>query len=235
MSRLYKGGIPLDQFGNTRFLNLFPLALREYLTRSAANDKFNHIDYGLQPNHSVFGQHPMINDDLPQRILAGTLIIKPNVLHFTKSGVVFEDNTEENNLDAVIFCTGYEIGFECLDPSVVSVNKNNVLLYKYVFPPHLTKPTLAVLGCIQPLGAINPLAELQARWATRVFRGEAKLPTQNEMMNDIVAKKVEMRKRFYESQRNTIEVKHNFFCIIIVEDVYFCIGQTSLISCFTKI
>lgn len=206
MSRLYEGGIPLDQFGNTRFLKMFPLAIREFLAFRAANSKFNHTEYGLKPKHAIFGQHPMINDDLPHRIAAGSLIIKPNVLHFTKTGAVFEDHTREDNLDAVVFCTGYEIGFKFVDQSVISVDTNNVLLYKYVFPPQLTKPTLAVLGCIQPLGAVNPLAELQARWAIRVFKGETKLPAQSDMMKDIEAKKIEMSKRYYATPRHTIQV-----------------------------
>uniref|UniRef100_A0A3B4FIU2 Flavin-containing monooxygenase n=1 Tax=Pundamilia nyererei TaxID=303518 RepID=A0A3B4FIU2_9CICH len=42
-------------------------------------------------------------------------------------------------------------------------------LYKHVFPPALTSPTLAVVGFIHGFGAINPLAEMQACWATRVL------------------------------------------------------------------
>lgn len=44
-------------------------------------------------------------------------------------------------------------------------------LYKHVFPPDLEHPTLAVVGFIHALGAIMPQAEMQARWVTRVFKG----------------------------------------------------------------
>ena len=47
---------------------------------------------------------------------------------------------------------------------------NHVLLYKYMFQPDLQPPTLAVIGCIQPNGSIWPIAELQSRLATRVFK-----------------------------------------------------------------
>lgn len=40
-----------------------------------------------------------------------------------------------------------------------------------MFPPELERPTLAVIGLVQPLGAIMPISEMQARWATRVFKG----------------------------------------------------------------
>lgn len=46
-------------------------------------------------------------------------------------------------------------------------------LYKHIFPPNMEHPTLAVVGFIHALGAIMPQAEMQARWVTRVFKGEA--------------------------------------------------------------
>lgn len=54
----------------------------------------------------------------------------------------------------------------------MKVVENQISLYKFVFSPHLEKPTLAIIGLVQPLGAIMPIAELQARWATRVFKGK---------------------------------------------------------------
>jgi len=71
-----------------------------------------------------------------------------------------------------VFATGYSFSFPFLASHVVSVSENKASLYKYVFPPELDRPTLAVIGLVQPLGAIMPIAEMQARWATRVFKGE---------------------------------------------------------------
>lgn len=75
-------------------------------------------------------------------------------------------------VDVVVFATGYSYSFPFL-PSDLQVKCGYRLrLYKHVFPPALNKPTLAVVGFIHGLGAINPLAEMQARWATRVFTGK---------------------------------------------------------------
>ena len=52
------------------------------------------------------------------------------------------------------------------------MSENKASLYKYVFPPELDRPTLAIIGLVQPLGSIMPVSELQARWATRVFKGK---------------------------------------------------------------
>lgn len=90
---------------------------------------------------------------------------------FTETAAIFEDGSREDDIDAVIFATGYSFSFPFLEDSV-KVVKNKVSLYKKVFPPNLERPTLAMIGLIQPLGAIMPISELQARWATQVFKGK---------------------------------------------------------------
>ena len=96
--------------------------------------------------------------------------MKPNVKEFTGTDVHFDDGTVEENIDVVIFATGYSISFPFLG-DLIAVTDNEVSLYKLMFPPDLEKPTLAVIGLIQPLGIILPIAELQSRWAVRVFKG----------------------------------------------------------------
>ena len=96
--------------------------------------------------------------------------MKPNIKCFTENGIQFDDGTQEDNIDAVILSTGYIFGFPFLEKSVIDVKSNRVCLYKYVFPPQLEKQTLAVIGCIQPFGAVNPISEMQCRLATRVFK-----------------------------------------------------------------
>lgn len=119
----------------------------------------------------MFSQHPTINDDLPNRIISGKVLVKANVTEFTETAAIFEDGTKEENIDFVVFATGYTFAFPFLGNDIRSVN-NQIPLYKFVFPPHLEKPTLAIIGLVQPLGAIMPIAELQARWAVRVFKGK---------------------------------------------------------------
>ncbi|ELV11678.1 Dimethylaniline monooxygenase [N-oxide-forming] 5 [Tupaia chinensis] len=130
--------------------------------------------------------------------------VKGNVKEFTETAAIFEDGSREDNIDAVIFATGYSFDFPFLDDSV-KVVKNKISLYKKVFPPNLEKPTLAIIGLIQPLGAIMPIAELQGRWATQVFKGLKTLPSQSEMMSEISKAQEEMKKRYVESQRHTIQ------------------------------
>nr|UZZ64696.1 tAncFMO1-5 [synthetic construct] len=212
LNRVSDNGYPLDMVHSTRFKNLLkhilPSSLVNWMAEKKMNQRFNHENYGLKPQHRIFSQHPMVNDDLPNRIISGTVLVKPNVKEFTETSAIFEDGTVEENIDVVIFATGYSFSFPFLEESVLKVQNNKVSLYKYVFPPHLEKPTLAVIGLIQPLGAIMPISELQARWATRVFKGLNKLPSANTMMADIAKKKEEMEKRYVTSQRHTIQVDY---------------------------
>lgn len=122
--------------------------------------------------YRFFSQQPTISDDLPNRIISGKVLMKTNVAHFTETDAFFEDGTIEKDIDVVIFATGYNFSFPFIDESVIKVEHNEVPLYKMVFPANLEKPTMAFIGYIQPIGAIMPVSEIQARWATRVFQGK---------------------------------------------------------------
>uniref|UniRef100_A0A8C1BZQ9 Flavin-containing monooxygenase n=1 Tax=Cyprinus carpio carpio TaxID=630221 RepID=A0A8C1BZQ9_CYPCA len=211
LNRVGNKGFPADMMFNTRgllFLRLLSVGFLNKWREEQINKRFNHKLYGLQPAHRVFSQHPTINDDLPNRILSGTVSVKPNVKEFRGSSVVFEDGTVEDDIDLVVFATGYTFSFPFLPSHVIPVSKNKVSLYKYVYPTGLAHTTLAVIGLIQPLGAIMPISEMQARWATRVFKGLCKLPPMSAMMKDIKAKEEAMAKRYVAAQRHTIQVDY---------------------------
>ncbi|XP_038650876.1 flavin-containing monooxygenase 5-like isoform X1 [Scyliorhinus canicula] len=207
INRVADRGLPGDVLFNRRINACVPLSFAVWFAERIMNHRFNHENYGLQPNHRMFSQHPTINDDLPNRIISGAILVKPNVKQFTETAAIFEDGTLED-IDVVVFATGYTFSYPFLDESVVEVNKNHVSLYKYIFPLQLEQPTLAIIGLIQPLGAIMPISELQARWATRVFRGLVKLPSVDTMMADIMEKKEKLGKRYVTSQRHTIQVDY---------------------------
>lgn len=173
MNRVSDRGLPVDMLSLTRFLQFFNQKFPNFgnsVFEFKLNRKFDHESYALKPNHRVFAQHPMVNDDLPNRIVCGAVKIKTDIAEFTETGVKFEDGTFEDNIDVVFLATGYKFGFPFLDKSVIEVKNNQVDLFKYEFPPDLEKPTLAVIGFIQPLGAIMPISELQCRLAARVFK-----------------------------------------------------------------
>ena len=86
------------------------------------------------------------------------------------------------------------------------VGENNELrLYKNVFSP--TAPlTLAVIGLVQPIGAIMTLAEMQSRWVAQVFKGTLGLPEIAEMNQWIDNYQESIRRRYIKRARHTIQV-----------------------------
>ncbi|NXV63356.1 FMO1 monooxygenase, partial [Molothrus ater] len=179
LSRVFEHGYPWDMILNTRLMSLIktslPGPLSWWLINYKVNQWFNHENYGLQPENRYswcwLVREPVLNDELPSYILTGRITIKPGVKEFKDNSVLFHNCPEEEPIDIVVFCTGYTISFPFLEESIVRVENKHASLYKYVFPPQLQKPTLAVLGLIKPFGAIMPVAEMQARWVSRVFKG----------------------------------------------------------------
>ncbi|CAF3313891.1 unnamed protein product [Rotaria socialis] len=198
----------------------FP-SLTNWIVERDINKRFNHEMYGLKPKHRPLEQHPFLNDDLPNRILCGSVIVKPNVQEFTADGhgVIFTDGSKVDQIDCVLMATGFNIVFPYLDENILTVKENRIRLYKYVWPAHMTHPTLAIMGLVQPWGAINPITELQARWAVRVFNGELRLPSRIKMDEDIDEKIREMSERYAESPRHTVQVDYVDYCNNIADQV----------------
>ncbi|XP_059196503.1 flavin-containing monooxygenase 5-like [Centropristis striata] len=209
--RVANNGLPLDMVGTrvNHFLHQnLPFGLSCSMRERKLNQRFDHRLYNLQPKHRVNSQLPTVNDELPNRILSGTVQVKPNIRRFQGSSVEFDDGSVVEDVDLVVFATGYRFSFPFLASHVVSVSDNKASLYKFVFPPELERPTLAIIGLVQPLGAIMPVSEMQARWATRVFKDSIKLPSVTAMLEDIHCQKEEMAKRYVTSQRHTIQVDY---------------------------
>ena len=77
--RMRSGGYPSDLYKYRRILSFVPSRIMASAAERIANQRFDHQKFGLQPDHGVFEQHPMVNDDFPIRIMTGKLKIKSNV------------------------------------------------------------------------------------------------------------------------------------------------------------
>ncbi|PRD24874.1 UNVERIFIED_CONTAM: Fmo5 [Trichonephila clavipes] len=160
----------------------------------------------MKPEHHIFGQHPMVNDALPNRILSGTVQVKGDIKEFTDKGVIFEGEREEIEVDEVILATGYKITFPYLSKDIVWVQDNQVELFKFAFPPKLKHNSLVLIGLGQPVGPLMPISEMQSRIYALHMSGKLQLPSEDEMMEDIKRKDIEMRKRYFSGPRHTIQM-----------------------------
>ncbi|GAB5583405.1 dimethylaniline monooxygenase [N-oxide-forming] 2 isoform X1 [Prionailurus iriomotensis] len=193
ISRVFDSGYPWDMVFTTRFQNMLtnslPTPIVNWLLARKMNSWFHHANYGLVPEDRTQLREPVLNDELPGRIIIGKVLIKPSIKEVKENSVIFNNTPKEEPIDIIVFATGYTFAFPFLDESVVKVENGQASLYKYIFPAHLPKPTLAVIGLIKPLGSIIPTGETQARWVVRVLKGINKLPPQSVMIEEVNARK----------------------------------------------
>ncbi|XP_069378426.1 flavin-containing monooxygenase 5-like isoform X1 [Paralichthys olivaceus] len=203
-------GMPVDMKYNTRFVHilfqLLPMNVLNWIGEKKLNAMYDHTMYALKPTHRLFSQIPVINDDLPMKILSGAVTVKPNVKEIRGSTVVFEDGTFVEKVDTIVFATGYNYDFPFLPSSAIYKSGHRVGLYKHIFSPTLEHSTLAVVGFIHALGAIMPQAEMQARWVARVFKGQSKLPSNQAMIKAIEKDTKDIEKNFNVSKLTPLQV-----------------------------
>ncbi|XGW01642.1 hypothetical protein V3C99_014063 [Haemonchus contortus] len=203
------GGMPYDTLYMTRYYNwlmdLIPWTIANDFMEHIVSRRMDHDLYGLRPNHRFFQQHPAVNDTLANLICSGFITIADDIDTFTKDKVIVK-NGKSYDCDVLVTCTGYTFGFPYLDNKIINIEHHEVPLYKFVFPPN--NPNLAVIGMIQPIGSIVPISEIQARWALKVFLKKLELPSENEMWDDIALKRAAMKRRYFQSEKHTIQVDY---------------------------
>jgi dimethylaniline monooxygenase (N-oxide forming) len=201
----FLGGKPVDEAAPPVTTRL-PLAVqRFFMSRLIKISVGEMTDYGLpKPDHKLLEAHPTVSSELLPRLGHGDIEVKPNIDRFTGGRTVrFADGNEEE-IDLVVYCTGYRISFPFLAPEVFEATENRMPLYKRV--AEVDHPGLYFIGFVQPLGPIMPIAEAQAEWVADLLQGRAALPSTAEMRSEIATHERTMKKRFVASKRHTIEV-----------------------------
>ena len=201
----YVGSRPTDELAPD-LLSRLPLAVQRFLlARTIFKAAGKPMDYGLpEPDHKLAEAHPTVSSDLLPRLGHGDITVKPNIAEFPGGRTVrFEDGTEEQ-IDLIIYCTGYKITFPFFDEGLVAAPDNRIPLYRRVVHPEL--PGLYFIGLVQPLGAIMPIAERQSEWVADLIEGKADLPGEERMREVIEREDARMAKRYVASKRHTIQV-----------------------------
>lgn len=201
----YIFGLPTDRLTTFAPMTRMPLSVQSAMMRAMLRLTQGRItDSGLpKPDHQPLHAHPTVSEELLGRLGHGDIAVKPNIDRFEGGTVFFTDGSSEE-VDMVIYCTGYRITFPFFDSSVIDASENRVDLYKRVVP--VDRPGLWFIGLVQPLGAIMPLAEAQASWVAELISGEGSLPDRSEMARDIALERSAMERRYVSSKRHTIQV-----------------------------
>jgi cation diffusion facilitator CzcD-associated flavoprotein CzcO len=201
----YLQGKPIDAVTPPLATRL-PLSVQRFFMKRLMDVAVGEMTaYGLpEPDHKLLEAHPTVSSELLSRLGAGDIAVKPNIERFTGANTIrFTDGSEEE-IDLVVYCTGYRIAFPFLAPEVFEAKDNRMPLYRRAVD--VDRPGLFFIGFIQPLGPIMPIAEAQSEWIADLLQGRATLPSASEMRAEIAAHERAMQKRFVASKRHTIEV-----------------------------
>ena len=198
-------GRPFDSLASP-LVSRLPLSVQRLILRAALwLAHGNQENYGVpRPRRQLLQEHPTLSQDLLNLAGRGLIQMKPNIRELRAGSVVFEDGTEEP-ADLLIYATGYKVSFPFFDKAFLDVEQqNNLELYRRVVHPG--HPGLYFLAFVQPLGAIMPLAEVQARWIARLLTGQCLLPTREAMLRSIAQDKATLQQRYGHSPRHTMQV-----------------------------
>ena len=130
--------------------------------------------WAAQARPQADGSAPSVSSVILAIALAhGDVTPKANIAELAGDQVRFVDGSCEQ-IDAIIYCTGYKVSFPFFDADFLAAPDNDLPLYLRIFKPGIDN--LFFIGLLQPLGAIFPAAERQACLAAEYLCGRYALP-----------------------------------------------------------
>ena len=201
----YLSGKPTDHLTLLRLGARVPVWLQSLaVTRLIRIAQGPVTTYGLpRPDRRLLHAPPTVSDTLLSKLGHGDITVKPGIDHFDQDRACFTDGSAEQ-IDTVIYCTGYKISFPFLDEALIGTGDNHIALYRRIVPPRL--PGLYFIGLVQPIGAVMPIAETQSQWVADLLQRRAKLPPEQQMNREIARYTSATTKRYGRSARHTIQV-----------------------------
>ncbi len=201
----YVFGRPLDSL-STRLSSRLPIAVQRTVYKAMLfAARGSQESYGFpKPETPLLSQHPTVSADLLALVKDGQIDVRRGISRFIGDEVVFTDG-ERARADVIIYATGYNISFPFLDEEMLAPEHNRIALYKQVVPVGIDG--LYFVGLIQPVGALPPLAEQQARWVAQQLVGSPP-PSPGEMKAEIITDEYERSQRYQDRPRHTIQVDY---------------------------
>ena len=121
-----------------RLAQYLPDFVRSHLQKVGARKIANSI-YNMDLLHLTPKQISsfIINDEIGLRISSGKLKVRAGIEKGNGKTIYFEDGKIENDVDAIILCTGYKRSFPFFSEDVIQIEKNGkyIPLYKGIFTP----------------------------------------------------------------------------------------------------
>ncbi|MGI9075914.1 MAG: flavin-containing monooxygenase [Gemmatimonadaceae bacterium] len=114
--------------------------------------------YGLpRPDHKVLASHPIMNTQLLHHLAHGDITPKPDVHELRGGRVIFTDGSEED-IDVIVYATGYTPAIPFLEQSLSPITRQ---LFLNIFPR--SHRDLFIVGHFETDGAAYPIVSKQAK------------------------------------------------------------------------
>jgi cation diffusion facilitator CzcD-associated flavoprotein CzcO len=212
----YMNGRPADKSAMPAWM---PRKLGLSLARKAIKKSLGNMeDYGLpKPDHEPLEAHPSVSGEFLTRAGCGDIKFKPAIQRLEGKRVRFADGSLED-VDAIIFATGYDMRFPFLDdPELVPDADHRLPLFKRMMKPGVEN--LFYMGLAQPLPTLVNFAEQQSKLAAAYLTGRYRPPPQAEM-EQVIARDEEMHLgQYYRSKRHTIQVDFGVYVSDLMKEI----------------
>ena len=206
----YLFGKPADQVGEISLKLRLPLWLRRAVNLLLLKFLYGRPeDFGLpKPDHKLFETHPIVNSQMYYYLGHGDIVPKPDVQALCGERVRFKDGSEEE-IDVIIYATGYEIAFPFLDKSYLNWQNGRPEFYLHVFHPEYDD--LFMAGLIQPDSGQWGLVDYQTQLIAKFIRAQSEQPTKAAWFRNLKSgpqPDLGGGVKYLQTSRHSIEIEH---------------------------
>jgi len=167
----------------------------------------NMKQYGFKPLTKA--THGTTSATLCTDIAYDRVHVKQGIERIEGQRIHFVDGTSDE-FDTMIACTGYLVNFPYLSSEILPVGENNrVDLYKRVFAPGW--PGLWFMGMVNTTTALNHIFQNQALYIREFILGNAVLPSDEQMRDDIERKRQYIYGKYVNTSRHELEEEHGMY------------------------
>lgn len=195
------GSRPVDQMESPLSARI-PMAVRRPAWRATVRlFTGRYSDYGLpEPSYAVHRGPYTVTSSLLPSIRLGLVWPRPGLAALEPDGVVFADGSRDR-VDAIVWCTGYEVHAPFLAPELIAGGWCPELYLRLVHPD---VDGLFFAGLLQPIGSTFPIAEAQGRFIADVLDGAVALPEPAARRVAAAADAERQRRQFAQPSRGLL-------------------------------
>jgi dimethylaniline monooxygenase (N-oxide forming) len=145
----------------------------------------------LFPGPSLTTHVPLVHDKIVSLLEAGDVVSVHGISHFVDASTVELSDGTKLEVDAVIYCTGYEPEFSLLGPDLDPTKRSNgetrsglARLYQNIFPPRHSDSVAYMNYARINMGA-DTISDICSLAIAQVWKGGYALPSEKDMEAEI--------------------------------------------------